>query len=89
MEDDRMDQVIIIGYLAAFCTTSAFIPQVIHTLKTRSTEDISLYMYLIFIIGVFSWFLYGIFIDALPIMLANGITFVLAVIVLIAKFRFG
>lgn len=84
-----MNIVLLVGYLAAFCTTAAFIPQVIHTIKTKSTEDISLYMYLIFLIGVFSWFLYGININALPIILANGVTFILALIVLIEKIRYG
>ena len=84
-----MNTVLILGYLAAFCTTLAFIPQVMHTLKTKSTKDISLFMYLIFIIGVFSWFLYGISINSLPIIVANGITFILALIVLIEKIRYG
>ncbi|MBS3749547.1 MAG: SemiSWEET transporter [Candidatus Thermoplasmatota archaeon] len=84
-----IDLTLLIGYLAALCTTAAFIPQVIHTIKTKSTVDISLYMYLIFLIGVFSWFLYGIYIEALPIILANGITFLLALIVLIEKIRYG
>jgi len=84
-----IDLTLVLGYLAALCTTAAFIPQVIHTIKTKSTEDISLYMYLIFLIGVFSWFLYGMYIESLPIILANGITFLLALIVLIEKIRYG
>ena len=86
---NMIDLPLVIGYLAAICTTAAFIPQVIHTIKTKSTEDISLYMYLIFLIGVFSWFIYGIFMNALPIILANGITFLLALIVLLEKIRYG
>jgi len=84
-----MNAVFVLGYIAAFCTTAAFIPQVVHTLKTKSTEDISLYMYLIFLIGVFSWFLYGLLINAVPISLANGVTFILALIVLVEKIRNG
>jgi MtN3 and saliva related transmembrane protein len=84
-----IDLTLVLGYLAALCTTAAFIPQVIHTIKTKSTEDISFYMYLIFLIGVFSWFLYGIYIESLPIILANGITFLLALIILIEKIKYG
>jgi MtN3 and saliva related transmembrane protein len=84
-----MEYSLILGYLAATCTTFAFIPQVIRTIKTRSTKDISLPMYLIFSFGVLFWFIYGILIEELPIMLANGITLVLAVIVLIQKIRYG
>ena len=84
-----MEYSIILGYLAATCTTLAFIPQVIRTIKTHSTKDISLAMYLIFSFGILFWFIYGILLDQLPIILANGITFVLAVIVLIQKIRHG
>lgn len=84
-----MNQIHIIGYVAALCTTVAFIPQVIYTLKTKSTKDISLYMYLIFSAGVFFWFIYGLLIDSIPIIIANSITFSLAVIVLIEKMRYG
>jgi len=84
-----IDLILVLGYIAAICTTAAFIPQVIHTVKTKSTEDISLFMYLIFLVGVFSWFLYGIYMESLPIILANGITFLLALIVFIEKIRYG
>jgi len=84
-----IDLILLLGYIAAICTTAAFIPQVIHTIKTKSTEDISLFMYLIFLVGVFSWFLYGIYMESLPIILANGITFLLALIVFIEKIRYG
>ena len=40
-----------IGFFAAFCTTIAFLPQAIKVYKTKSTKDISLYMFLIFTIG--------------------------------------
>ena len=41
-----------IGFLAAFCTTFAFLPQALKVWKTKSTKDISLYMFIIFTVGV-------------------------------------
>ncbi len=72
----------IIGFIAAFCTTSAFIPQVIHILKTGNTEGISLLMYSIFTVGVGLWLIYGIILGDLPMFLANLITLLLALTVL-------
>ena len=77
-----------IGFFAAFCTTIAFLPQAIKVYKSRSTKDISLYMFLIFTIGVLSWLIYGIIINDLPIILANAVTLVLSFFILLYKLRF-
>ena len=65
-----------IGFFAALCTTIAFLPQALKVWKTKSTKDISLYMFIIFTIGVFSWLVYGIIISDLPIILANVVTLI-------------
>jgi len=77
-----------LGYGAAAGTTLAFIPQVIRVWRTRSAEDISLAMYLVFVVGVALWILYGLRIHSMPVVAANGTTLVLAGAVLVGKFRF-
>ena len=77
-----------IGFFAAFCTTFAFLPQAIKVYKTKSTKDISLYMFLIFTIGVLSWLIYGLIIGDLPVILANAVTLVLSFFILIYKLKF-
>ena len=77
----------ILGYIAAFCTTCAFIPQVIQTLKTGETESISFGMYLLFVVGVSFWLVYGILLKDLPLIVANVITLCLASTVLLVKIR--
>ena len=76
-----------IGFFAAFCTTVAFLPQAIKVYKSKSTKDISLYMFLIFTIGVLSWLIYGIIISDLPIIFANAITLILSFFILIYKIK--
>ena len=78
----------IIGLAAAMLTTGAFLPQVIRVVKTRSTHDISLAMFVLFCTGIFLWLIYGILIKDMPIIIANAATFILATIILIYKFRF-
>ena len=63
----------LIGFAAAFLTTIAFIPQVIQVWKSKSVEGLSLTTYIIFIIGVFLWFLYGLSIGSLSMIIANFI----------------
>lgn len=75
----------IIGFIAAFLTTIAFIPQAYHSWKTRDLSGISLPMYSLFTTGVALWFIYGLFIHSMPVIVANAITLVFSGIVLILK----
>jgi MtN3 and saliva related transmembrane protein len=70
---------------AAVLTTGSFIPQALKTLKTRETKDISLWMYVFFSIGLILWEVYGIIIMEWPIILANGVTFMLVLPILVLK----
>ncbi|HZE86682.1 MAG TPA: SemiSWEET transporter [Methylomirabilota bacterium] len=78
-----------IGFIAAFLTTIAFLPQAIQTLKTRRTKDISLPMYIALVVGIALWFVYGLILQSMPIILANGISFLLATPILILKIQNG
>ncbi len=80
-----MTLVDIIGSLAGFLTTIAFVPQVIKTWRSRSAADISLIMFALFTLGVLMWLLYGIALRALPIILANSVTLLLASSILVMK----
>ena len=77
-----------IGLAAAFCTTISFLPQAIKVIKTRHTKDLSLSMYSIFTSGVFLWLLYGLLINDLPMILANIVTLVFALTILVMKIRY-
>ncbi len=84
-----MNAYTLIGLAAAFCTTVAFLPQVIKTWQTRSTKDLSLSMFLVFTTGIFLWLVYGLAVHDIPLIVANGITFVLSGIILYFKLRHG
>lgn len=75
----------LIGYAAAIFATGAFIPQAYKTIKTKSTKDISLFMYLAFCLGVFLWLVYGVLENDLPLIVANIVTFSLAFFILLIK----
>ena len=77
------------GYFAAILTTLAFLPQLIKTLKTRKAEDVSLITLIMFLTGVLSWIIYGYKISSFPILIANIITFILNLLILIFKISFS
>jgi len=79
----------LIGLAAATLTTISFLPQLYHSLRTHDTRGISLGMYALFTLGIALWLVYGLLIHDLPVILANGVTLVLAVIVLVLKLRYG
>jgi MtN3 and saliva related transmembrane protein len=77
-----------LGALAGTLTTVAFVPQVWRIHQRRSAEDVSWGMFLIFSAGVLLWLIYGLRIDARPIVLANVVTLVLALVILALKWRY-
>ncbi len=79
----------LIGYMAAFCTTFAFLPQAVKAWKTRSAADLSLPMFLLMSIGLLLWLFYGIFIGSWPVIGANFLTLIFALSILYFKVRFG
>ena len=76
-----------LGYLAAIFATGSFVPQVIKTWRTRSSEDLSLVMLLCHIVGMVLWLGYGVMIGSAPIVIANVIAVLLDVVLLSLKLR--
>jgi MtN3 and saliva related transmembrane protein len=79
----------IIGTIAAVLTTCSFVPQAWHTFRTRDVSGISLSMYSLFTVGVALWLVYGFLVGSWPIIIANGITTSLALVILLLKLRHG
>ena len=77
----------IIGLLAACITTASFLPQVFKTYKTKDTSGLSLTMYIVFFIGIVLWLIYGIHLNSLPMILANFITAILSLFLIIMKLK--
>jgi MtN3 and saliva related transmembrane protein len=78
-----------IGYAAATLTTASFVPQAWLTFKTRDVRGISLGMYSAFTLGIALWLVYGLLIQAWPVVIANVITLVLALAILWMRVKFG
>jgi MtN3 and saliva related transmembrane protein len=75
------------GDTAAVLTTVSFFPQALQVLRTRDTQAISLAMYAMFTAGIMCWGIYGLMTMQWSIILANGITLVIAALILTLKLR--
>ena len=82
-----IDQNELIGFIPAVCTTFAFLPQAIKVWKTKKTKDLSLRMYTVMFIGICLWFVYGLRINSLSIILANIVTGFLVFTILVYILR--
>lgn len=78
-----------LGVVAATCTTLSFLPQAAKTIQTRDTSGISLWMYLVFTVGIGFWFGYGIVLHSWPMIVSNAITFLLSATILGLKVKHG
>ena len=78
----------IIGLIAAVLTTSAYVPQVYKTWKTKEADDLSMTMYVVMFIGIVLWLMYGIHLKSIPMILANVITTILTFILIVFKIRY-
>ncbi len=83
-----MESHTVLGLVAGAFTTAAFVPQLHKAWVSRSTKDISLAMFSLFTLGVVLWFAYGILRSDLAVILWNGITIILAGIILILKLKY-
>jgi MtN3 and saliva related transmembrane protein len=83
-----MDIISLIGFSAAACTTLAFLPQVIKSLRLKETRDLSLPMCILMTTGIALWLAYGILTQDLPITIANIISVVLMTTLLVLKIKY-
>lgn len=79
----------IIGFLAALICSISMTPQVIKIYRTKKTEDLSLWAFSVLATGLFLWFVYGLLIKSMPVILGNAIGFTFAMYIVIMKIRHG
>lgn len=84
-----MNWINVIGILAGSFTTLAVIPQIYKSWKSGEAGNVSLKMYIVLLTGLLLWFFYGVGINDLPIMIFNGIAFLLNMSMLFLILKHG
>ncbi len=75
----------IVGYAAAICMVCGYLPQAIHTIRTRDTDGIAMPTFLLLGFGSIFFVIQGIMIDNWPLIITNTITTISSVIVFCIK----
>lgn len=78
----------LIGLIAAFSTTTAYVPQLVRVWRRKSARDISLHMFLLLCFGLLMWLIYGLLIQSWPVILSNLVTLGIALMILALKIRY-
>jgi len=78
-----------VGFLAGALTALATIPQFLKSWKTKETKDVSLLWCVLLSAGVLLWTLYGLLTNDSPVIIANAVTLVFVVGILILKLKHG
>ena len=83
-----MDYINIIGLTAGTLCTISFLPQVIKIWRSKSAQDVSLSMFTLFSVGIVCWIIYGFLVASFPIIGANLITLLLALVIIAFKLKY-
>ena len=83
-----MNPIEIIGFIAGFLVVVAALPQLIKSVKTKSTKDISIIMYLSICLGLLLWFVYGLLIKSTPLIITNILSFAINFSILLLKLKY-
>ena len=83
-----MNYIDIMGYVAGILVVISLLPQTIKSWRTKSTTDLSLWRYVIYIIGLILWVMYAVIIKNGPVAMMNSIGMVLALSILYLKLKY-
>ena len=84
-----MNLVDFIGYSAAIIAALIFLPQVIHTVKTKDTKGLSLITYVLLTVSNSLWLTYGILTNDYAIIFAQACLWPMGVVILGYKIKYG
>ena len=79
----------LLGFIAGTLTTISFVPQVLHAWRSKRCDDLSWAMLLTFSAGVVLWLVYGLRLWAMPVIVANAVTLVLLLVIMVMKARYA
>ncbi|MBV9987739.1 MAG: SemiSWEET transporter [Chitinophagaceae bacterium] len=83
-----IDLIHIVGIAASACTATSLLPQLIKIAKEKKADDLSMPMLGILFAGVALWIVYGILKSDLIIIIANAVSLILNIIIVILSLKY-
>jgi uncharacterized protein with PQ loop repeat len=79
----------ILGFIAGIIVLTAHFPQIIKSIQTKRTHDISLTLYCMIWTAMLLWLIYGYYKGALAVFVMNSISIISVSMMIYLKLRYG
>jgi MtN3 and saliva related transmembrane protein len=79
----------VIGILATLFAVSSTLPQILKAIKTKKMDDVSAWLIITLIVGLFLWFVYGMAKGDVVIVGGNLVGVLLNLVLLVLKMRYS
>jgi len=77
----------IFGWIASILTTLIFIPQIHKAFKTRLTNDISMLMMILAVLGNTAWLIHASLTDNMPLIVCASLIIIMSFVLIIFKIK--
>ena len=77
-----------VGTIAALCSVTSFVPQLVKLAREKTGEAVSLQMYALTVTGFSLWSVYGLMLGSWPLVTSNLISLGLSFAILLLKWRY-
>jgi MtN3 and saliva related transmembrane protein len=79
----------IIGLIAGILLIISLIPQLIKIISSKSSKDVSIFMFIILLVSEILWLIYGVFKIDLQLIITNGITSIITLLIIILSWMYN
>lgn len=79
---------VLFGWIASFLCTLILVPQIFKALKTRHTNDVSMYMLIISVAGNAFWAAHATMTGNIPLIVGASLISAMSILLIILKFKF-
>lgn len=84
----ELSRIEILGLAAGLCTSFSLLPQLIKIIRTKKSDDLSLFYLAILLAGLSLWIWYGVLRSDIPIVVTNAIALIMNIIIIILGIRY-
>jgi MtN3 and saliva related transmembrane protein len=79
----------IIGLIAGILLIISLIPQLIQIITSKSSKDVSIFMFIILLVSEILWLIYGVFKTDLQLIVTNGVTSIITLLIIIFSWMYN
>jgi MtN3 and saliva related transmembrane protein len=79
---------VLLGWLASLFCTLILVPQIFKAFKTRHTDDVSMFMLILSVLGNAFWVAHASMTQNIPLIVGAGLISLMSIILIIFKYLF-